>query len=225
MRVLLIEDEPKVANFIGKGLAENDYTVDICRDGYTGRKKAAEDEYDIIILDIMLPLVNGLDVCRQLRKQSVGVPIFLLSAMGSVDDKVAGLEAGADDYLSKPFHFRELLARVRALTRRQKPGIEAAEIISFGDLHLDTSRKMATRAGKEIILTAKEYALLALLISSPNKVLSKTYIADRIWGIDFDQGTNVVEVYINYLRNKVEKGFAGKLIHTMIGMGYILKEE
>jgi two-component system, OmpR family, copper resistance phosphate regulon response regulator CusR len=185
---------------------------------------AIQEDYDVIILDIMLPSINGLEVCEQLRKEQVRVPIIMLSALGTVDDKVEGLQRGADDYMVKPFHFKELLSRIHALTRRNNKNIYTTSSLSFADLHLDRERKIAIRGKKEIILTAKEYGLLELFIVNSNRVLSRSFIAEKVWGNDFDASSNVIDVLINYLRNKIDKGFPNKLIHTVVGMGYSMKE-
>lgn len=224
MNILLVEDEPKVADFIRKGLKEQSYNVDMAYDGLFGEKLALENEYDLAILDVILPGNNGLELCRRIRHFKPEMPILMLTAMGATKDKVAGFESGADDYLVKPFHFEELLARVKALARRKlltPPGI----VYRIADLEVDAYRKTARRAGKEIFLTAKEFSLLELLIVNKNRVLSRTFIAETVWGINYDRGTNLIDVYINYLRSKIDKGFGGTLIHTVIGMGYVLKEE
>lgn len=224
MNILLVEDEPKVADFIRKGLKEQLYNVEVAYDGHFGEKLALENEYDLVILDLILPGINGVELCRRIRRYKADLPILMLTALGSTKDKVAGLEAGADDYLVKPFHFEELLARVKALSRRRLlvfPGI----VHKIADLEVDGYKRIARRGGKEILLTAKEFSLLELLIVNKNRVLSRTYIAETVWGINYDRGTNLIDVYINYLRAKIDKGFSPSLIHTVIGMGYVLKEE
>ncbi|GGA88171.1 response regulator [Puia dinghuensis] len=224
MNILLVEDEPKVADFIRKGLKEQSYNVDMAYDGLFGEKLALENEYDLAILDVILPGINGLELCKRIRHFKPDMPILMLTALGATKDKVTGFESGADDYLVKPFHFEELLARVKALGRRKllsPPGI----IYRIADLEVDAYKKTARRAGKEIFLTAKEFSLLELLIVNKNRVLSRTFIAETVWGINYDRGTNLIDVYINYLRSKIDKGFTSALIHTVIGMGYVLKEE
>jgi two-component system copper resistance phosphate regulon response regulator CusR len=224
MNVLLIEDESKVANFIEKGLSENGYHVTISYDGKTGKRMAGQEDFDIIILDVMLPYINGFDLCKQLRSEKINVPILILSALGTIDDKIEGFEHGADDYLVKPFHFKELLLRLQALSRRNNANVfEEAPLIS-GDIYLDRERKIAKRGDKEIILTAKEYALLELFMQNKNKVLSRSFIAERVWGNAFDVSSNLIDVYINYLRNKIDKGFDHKTVHTVVGMGYTFKQ-
>jgi two-component system copper resistance phosphate regulon response regulator CusR len=176
-------------------------------------------------LDVMLPLISGIDLCKQIRQKQAQLPILMLSALGTIDDKVNGLHAGADDYLIKPFHFNELLARIEALLRRRNLHETTSHMLTFSDLKLDTWDKTAERAGKKITLTAKEYVLLELFMKNPNKLLSREYITEKVWGLHFDTGTNMVDVYVNYLRNKIQKGFDTKLINTVIGMGYILREQ
>lgn len=224
MNVLLIEDEAKVADFLKKGLTENGYHVTVSYDGDTGKRMAMQEDHDVIILDVMLPGVNGFELCKQIRSEKITVPVLMLSALGSIDDKVEGFEKGADDYLVKPFHFKELLLRLQALTRRNNLDVSAEAPLTFGDIYLDREKKTAKRNNREIILTAKEYSLLQLFILNSNKVLSRSFIAERIWGNDFDVSSNVIDVYINYLRNKIDKGFENKMIHTVVGMGYTMKE-
>ncbi len=224
MQLLLVEDEPKIAAFIQKGLNEIGYELTIAYDGQLGLNMALQGDYDIIILDVMLPVINGLEICKNIREQGINTPILMLTALGTLDDKVHGLQMGADDYLVKPFHFKELTARIQALTRRQYYQIPNNNILKIADLILDRNRKSAQRDNKEIILTAKEYALLEMFLQNSNRVLSRSNIAEHVWGYDFDPNSNVIDVYINYLRNKIEKGFASKLIHTIVGMGYIMKE-
>ncbi|MBN9380096.1 MAG: response regulator transcription factor [Chitinophagaceae bacterium] len=224
MNILLVEDEPKVADFIRKGLKEQLYNVELVYDGLFGEKLALENEYDLVILDLILPGINGLELCRRIRKFKTDLPILMLTALGSTKDKVAGLESGADDYLVKPFHFEELLARVKALTRRRML-VSPGAVYKIADLEVDSYKKTVRRAGKEISLTAKEFSLLELLIVNKNRVLSRTHIAETVWGINYDRGTNLIDVYINYLRSKIDKGFGSALIHTVIGMGYVIKEE
>lgn len=223
--ICLVEDEQKVAAFIGKGLEEQGYKLSIANDGITAKSLLQKHDFDLLILDVMLPDINGIELCRQIRFTDTKTPILMLTALDQIQNKVSGLKAGADDYLVKPFHFIELLARVEALLRRQKVVETVDHILVFDDLKLDTWSNIAERAGQQIALTAKEYTLLELFMSHPNKVLSREYIAEQVWKIDFDTGTNFIDVYVNYLRKKIEKGFKNKLIHTVIGMGYILKSD
>lgn len=226
MNILIIEDELKVASFIKKGLEEALHQVELATDGQQGLQAALSKDYDCIILDLLLPVLNGREVCRMLRQNKVTTPILMLTALQTTDDIVSGLEQGADDYLTKPFHFRELLARIQALARRAGQTVVTSELLQFQDLTLNTASRTAMRKGQSISLTAREYALLELFMRNPNRVLSRAAITDAVWGIDHQSNANVVEVYVNYLRNKIEKPFDGsRLIHTMTGMGYVLKED
>jgi two-component system copper resistance phosphate regulon response regulator CusR len=224
-QVCLVEDEQKVAAFICKGLEEHGYKVKTAKNGGEAKTLIATEDFDLLILDIMLPDINGIELCRQIRITNTQTPILILSALEQVQNKVAGLKAGADDYLIKPFHFSELLARIEALLRRQKIVVKEDHTLVFDDLKLDTWSNVAERAGNQITLTAKEFTLLELFMRNPNKILSREFIAEQVWGIDFDTGTNFIDVYVNYLRKKIEKGFAKKLIHTVIGMGYTLRND
>jgi two-component system copper resistance phosphate regulon response regulator CusR len=223
-RICLVEDEDKVSSFIRKGLNEHNYEVDIAPNAEDALDLIQRADYNLVILDVMLPGMSGIEMLRELRKQHPQLPVLMLSALGTIDDKVNGLQSGSDDYLVKPFHFNELLARIEALLRRKKLADGDDHILSFGGLKLNTWDKTAEREGKQITLTAKEYSLLELFIKNHNKLLSREFIMERVWGINFDTGTNMVDVYVNYLRNKIQKGFDKKLIHTVIGMGYILKD-
>jgi two-component system, OmpR family, copper resistance phosphate regulon response regulator CusR len=223
VRILLIEDETKTLQSLQQGLEENEWTVDSASDGLSGLKLAQQHEYDVIVSDITMPGMSGLELCRQLRAEGLVTPVLLLTALSQTEDKITGFDAGADDYLAKPFEFRELLARIKALTRRQTATFKAENILRFKDLELDLDAKTVQRSGKEILLTPRELALLEYFLRNPGKVLSKTEIAEKVWDLDFDTGTNVIEVYVNYLRNKMDKGFEQKLIHTQFGQGYILK--
>jgi len=223
MRVLLVEDEPKVAAFIKKGLEEQAYEVDQAYDGFFGKKLALNNDYDIIILDVILPQKSGLEVCKEIRKVKPGVAILMLTALGSTDDKILGLDSGADDYLVKPFVFQELMARIRALTRRAYES-PAGDILRIADLELNLSKKTVTRSGMPINLTAREFALLHYLMRNKERVVSRVDIIEQVWETSFDTGSNVIDVYINFLRKKIDKDFSPKLIHTLVGMGYVLKE-
>jgi len=225
MKVLVIEDEPKVASFIQKGLEEQTYEVEVAYDGYIGQKMALSNPYDIIILDINLPQMNGIELCRNLRRCNLRTPILMLTAFGTTDDKVTGFDAGADDYMVKPFEFRELVARLKALHKRSTEASVSANILRIADLELNTDNKSVKRAGKKIDLTAKEFGLLEYFIRNRGKVVSRVDIAEKVWEITFDTGTNVIDVYVNFLRKKIDKDFDKKLIHTVVGMGYILREE
>lgn len=223
VRILLIEDEVKTIHSLRQGLEEYSWIVDIATNGNEGLRLALENQYDVVVSDIIMPGVNGLDICRQLREKGIKTPVLLLSALGHTDDKVTGLEAGADDYLSKPFEFREFLARVKALARRPASPLRPENILKFADLEQNLDAKTVRRGGKDILLTPREFDLLEFFLRNPGRVLSKTEIAEKVWDLDFDTGTNVIEVYVNYLRNKVDKGFDLKLIHTQFGQGYVLK--
>ncbi|KAA9349143.1 response regulator [Larkinella humicola] len=225
MKILVVEDEPKLASFVKKGLEEQSFEVDVAFDGQIGRTMALSNSYDVIVLDVNVPKMNGYDLAKSLRSENIKTPILMLTAMGSLDNKVAGFEAGADDYLVKPFEFRELLARLRALSKRTIDTSQQSNLLKVADLELDLNEKIARRGGKRIELTAKEFALLEYLMRNRSRVVSRIDIAEKVWDIHFDTGTNVIDVYVNFLRKKVDKDFPVKLIHTVIGMGYMLKEE
>jgi len=220
VKVLVVEDEKKVARFIKRGLEQEGYAVDIAQDGAEGEQYIGIDNYDIIVLDIMLPKKSGLDVLKDLKQRNVKSRVLLLTARDSVEDRVTGLNLGADDYLTKPFAFEELLARIRALTRRDAYG---PALLKFADLSLDPITRKAKRGDIEVELTLKEYALLEYLLRNPNRVLSRTLIAEHVWSQSFDTETNVVDVYINHLRNKLDTDPSKRLIHTVRGVGYVLK--
>lgn len=222
MKILLIEDEPSIAAFIVEGFTENGDEIVHVGNGKLGLQVALKDSFDVIILDIILPEMDGRKVCKQLRMQKNTTPILMLSALGSTDDVVLGLDIGADDYLTKPFKFAELSARVKALLRR-KQGITYA-ILKFADVEMNLEAKTVHRAGIAIKLTAKEFKLLEYFLRNPGKVISRLTLLEKVWDLDFDTGTNVVDVYIKYLRNKIDKDQDVKLIHTLIGMGYVLKD-
>ena len=226
-KILLIEDDPQVCSFINKGLTEQGFQMSVAMDGETGLQMLERSAFDLVILDIMLPAMNGLALCRHIRSANIEVRILMLTALGSTENVVMGLEAGADDYLAKPFKFIELVARIKTLLRRTE--YKAAEpkeedLYRFADLEVNDVTKTVRRAGVEISLTSTEYRLLLILIKNPLRVLSRTALLDEVWGINFDIGTNVVDVYVSYLRKKIEKDGMAKLIHTVTGMGYVLKE-
>lgn len=224
-KILVIEDQSKLASLIQRGLEADGYHVTIAPDGETGLDMIYNDAYNLIVLDLMLPGISGLEVCQLLRKENNSVPILMLTALGTTNNVVEGLDSGADDYMVKPFKFEELKARIRTLVRRTKPEIQqTSSTLRIMDLVLDLDKRTASRAGKEISLTATEYRLLEFLMKNKNKVLTRIEILEHVWDINFNMGTNVVDVYVNYLRKKVDKSFDVKLIHTMIGMGYVLKE-
>lgn len=227
--ILLIEDETTVISFIKKGLTEEGYEVSVALDGNVGTQMALTYSYDLIIIDIMLPGKNGLDVCKEIRMHHKKVPILFLTALGTTENIVLGLETGADDYLVKPFKFIELLARMKSLLRRTEPAQQAepepATLYRMANVEMDDYTKTVKRNGVPISLTSTEYRLLLMFLKNPRKVLSRIEILDHVWGVNFDMGTNVVDVYVNYLRKKLEANGQTRLIHTMIGMGYVLKEE
>jgi len=223
MRILVVEDEKKVSSFIKRGLEEEKYTVDTAGDGEEGLKLALGKPYDLIILDWMLPRKDGLAVVREMREQKTMTPVLMLTAKDSLEDIIAGLDSGSDDYLTKPFAFAELLARVRALLRRSE--MDKGAELRFGDLRLDPVSHKVWRKEKEIDLTAKEYGLLEYFMRNANQVLTRTMIADHVWDYTFDTFTNIIDVYVNYLRKKIDRDADKKLIHTVRGVGYIFKEE
>lgn len=225
MKLLVVEDEPKTLQAIRQGLEESQFDVDIAYDGLIAKRLALKNSYAAIITDLILPGLNGYELCRQLRAEGVATPILMLTALGETDDKVAGFDAGADQYLTKPFQFTELLARVRSMTRRSSPVAMTAQMLRYADLEMNLDTKTVNRAGQSIELTAREFALLEFFMRNQGRVLSKPLIAEHVWSLNFDTGTNVVEVYVNYLRKKLDKDFPKKLIHTQFGMGYIFKEE
>lgn len=222
MRLLLVEDDTRMANFIAKGLRESSYAVDVASDGEAGVYQAELNEYDAIILDVMLPQKNGIEVCRYLRTNGKTVPILMLTARDAVEDRITGLDCGADDYLTKPFAFGELLARIRALLRRS--GEIREERIKIVDLEIDTSARRAWRAEREIELTAKEYALLEYLARQKGRIIGRAEIAEHVWDENFDAFSNLIDVYIKRLRSKMDEGFDRQLIHTKRGAGYILDD-
>jgi DNA-binding response OmpR family regulator len=224
MRVLVVEDEARIAGFIKKGLEEESYAVDVVGDGPAALDWVAGTCYDLILLDVMLPGLNGFEVCRLLRDRGVTTPVLMLTARDEVDDRVTGLDAGADDYLPKPFAFKELLARMRALTRRGASTATPETVLTLADLKLDTVTHIAHRSGREIELTAKEYALLEYFMRHPRRPLSRTMIRESIWGYDYYGASNVVDVYVRHLRQKLEAKGDPPLIHTVRGVGYRLDE-
>jgi heavy metal response regulator len=222
MRILLVEDEKKVASFIKKGLEEEFYSVDVAFDGKEGLHLAVTEDYDLIILDIMLPFKDGFTVLKEIRNEKISIPVLFLTAKDTLSDKVQGLDSGADDYLPKPFAFEELLARVRALLRRSTA--EKNIVLKVLDLALDTQTHSVTRNNTEIQLTPKEYSILEYLLRNKNRVISRTMLSEHVYDYHFDSDTNVIDVYINKLRNKVDKGFELPVIHTIRGVGYMIKE-
>jgi two-component system, OmpR family, copper resistance phosphate regulon response regulator CusR len=224
MKILIVEDEPKVASFLKKGLEENNYIAEIAYDGLSAEKMANRNMYDLFILDIIIPGINGLELCKKLKKINSALPVLMLTALGTTDDKVIGFDAGANDYLVKPFEFRELLARVKALLRKPDQSDEKINILVVGDVELDLEKKVVRRGNTYIDLTAKEFSLLEYFMRNAGRVLSRIDIAEKVWDIKFDFGTNVVDVYVNFLRKKIDKGHDKKMIHTRVGFGYVFGE-
>ena len=222
MKILVVEDEERLASFIRKGIAAEGYEVDVAHDGRSGLSLFRREIYDIIILDVNLPHMNGFDLCRLIRSENEAVPVLMLTALDSLADKSDGFNAGADDYLAKPFEFQELLLRLRALTRRI--GSKPKQVLQLADLQLNLDSKTVTRAGKRIDLTTREYALIEYMMLNKGKVISRVDIGERVWSLNFDNNSNVIDVYISYLRKKIDKGFSPKLLHTIVGMGYVLRE-
>jgi len=224
MKILLVEDDPKISSFVRIGLESNDCIVDTAYESTIGEKLALSRKYDVIILDVVIPGISGFELCKKIRNNSIRTPVIMLTSLDSVEDKITGFDCGADDYLIKPFSFRELLARIKALNRRNRetivnPGLKVL------DLEIDTITKKIRRNDKEINLTPTEYKILELLLSNKGKVFDRILIAEKIWGFSFNSGTNVIDVHINSLRKKIDKDFSQKLIHTKKGFGYMLSEE
>jgi two-component system copper resistance phosphate regulon response regulator CusR len=223
LRILVVEDEKKVASFIKKGLEEQSYAVDVAYDGQHGEELATQNDYDVIILDILLPNQDGVATCKRIRDKKIDTPILMLTAIGDTDAKVRGLDSGADDYMTKPFHFEELLARVRALLRRKSQ--DKSSVLQVDGLILDPVSRKVERDGKQIRLTTKEFALLEYFMRNKGKTLSRAHIAQHVWNVSFDMESNVIDVYIKLLRQKIDRDFKKPLIHTVVGAGYVLKDE
>lgn len=224
VNILIIEDEVRLAEVLSKQLNDAGYTTQVANDGYNGKKLASQNNYNLIILDINLPLINGYDLCIEIRKINSAVPIIMLTALGAPDQKVAGFDVGADDYITKPYNIRELLARINVFLKRSEIH-HKSEVLRVADLEINTETKTVIRAGEKIELTAKEYALLEFFVRNKGKILSRDVIINQVWGIDFDPGTNIIDVYVNYLRKKIDKGFDVKLIHTRLGFGFYCDEK
>jgi two-component system copper resistance phosphate regulon response regulator CusR len=224
MNILIIEDDTRIADLIQRGLKEQGFVTTLAFDGLSGKKLALQNNYDLIITDIILPKMDGLDVCKEIRQTKPDMPIIMLTALGTTDDKVEGFDAGADDYLVKPFEMRELLVRIRALLKRNTRTVQPTGfVLRYADLEMNLHTKTVKRDGKELNLTPKEFKLLEYMLQHPERILSRVEIAEKVWDTHFDTGTNFIDVYINYLRKKVDKEFEPKLIHTKSGMGFILK--
>jgi two-component system, OmpR family, copper resistance phosphate regulon response regulator CusR len=224
MKILLVEDDTKISGFVKLGLEDAEYEVAVAYDSMMAEKLVFNKEYDIIILDVIIPGINGYELCKKIRTANIKTPILMLTSLDSVEDKITGFDFGADDYLVKPFNFKELLARLKALKRRHTQEVNVAPVQKIADLELDTITKKVKRGNKEIKLTAKEFAILELFINNKGKVMDRMEIAEKIWGFSFT-GTNLIDVYINSLRNKIDKNYSPKLIHTLIRYGYVLREE
>lgn len=227
MNILIIEDDQRVAELIQRGLEEQGFDATLAYDGLSGKKLALQEHYDLVITDVILPKIDGLDLCQLLKESKPDLPIIMLTALGTTDDKVEGFDAGADDYLVKPFEMRELLARIRVLLKRngKSQQNQNGNILKYGELEMNLHTKIVKRSGKEINLTPKEFNLLEYMLQNPERVLSRAEIAEKVWDTHFDTGTNFIDVYINYLRKKIDRDFDNKLIHTKSGMGFILKIE
>lgn len=225
LHILIAEDEVSVADFIKAGLEVKGYKVEAVHDGEAALKRAKAGFFDVIILDVNLPLINGFEVCSHLRASYVNTPVLMLTALGTIRNKISGFEAGADDYLVKPFEFEELIIRIKALVKRTRDASLSQNVLQVEDLVMDVNLKSVKRAGKEIELTQKEFLLLEYMLRNKGRVLSRSEIAEKIWDINFDSGTNVIDLYVFYLRKKIDKNFQVKLIHTQVGMGYVLKEK
>jgi two-component system copper resistance phosphate regulon response regulator CusR len=222
--ILVIEDDRRVASFIRKGLEEDGFQVDVAYDGLIGKRMALSASYELIILDINLPQMNGYEVCKEIRNHNASIPVIMLTAMGTMEDKLAGFDSGSDDYIVKPFEFKELLARVRVFLKRTGSSVSSNNILKLANLEMNLDSKTVTRSGEAIDLTAKEFQLLEFLLRNKNKVVSRAEIAEKVWEITFDSGTNIIDVYVSFLRNKIDKNYSPKLIHTLVGMGYVIKE-
>ena len=226
VKILLIEDEKKIADTLSKGLKELDFEVDTAYDGSIGYRLFNSGKYNLVITDINLPGMNGYEVCRKIRIKNQNVPIIILSALGTTDDKMEGFEAGVDDYLVKPFEFKELLVRIRAILKRSMlQQFPVGNLLKFADVEMNVDSMEVTRSGIAIPLTTKEFQLLEYFMRNRNRVVSRAEISERVWNLDFDTKTNVIDVYVNFLRKKIDRNFESKLIHTQVGMGYIMKEK
>jgi len=224
MKILLVEDEPKLASFIKKGFEEECYELTIAYDGQIGKQMILNNYYDIAILDVNLPGINGFELCKIIREENNKLPVIFLTALDSLNNKVEGFESGADDYLVKPFEFKELLLRVRSIVGRYTQSLKTHKVLRVGDLELNLESKQVSRSGKRIDLSNKEYSLLEYMIINKEKIISRVDISERVWDLNFDTNTNVIDVYINYLRKKIDKDYPVKLIHTVVGMGYVLRD-
>jgi two-component system copper resistance phosphate regulon response regulator CusR len=224
IKILIVEDEHRLAEILKKQLEDSGFNIEIANDGYIGKQLVEKNSYNLIILDINLPLINGYDLCKDIRKTNSNIPIIMLTALGTLDNKVIGFDAGADDYVTKPFDFRELLARINVFLRRSDSTV-ISEKLKIADLEIDTTTKTVTRANIKVELTAKEYFLLETFLRNKEKLLTREFIIEQVWGIDFDPSTNIIDVYVNYLRKKIDRDFEPKLIHTKFGFGFYCSEK
>jgi len=224
-QLLIVEDEQRLAEILQKQLEEAGFKVDVANDGYVGKRMIEQQNYDLIVLDINLPLMNGYELCKEIRKTNSKIPIIMLTALGTPDNKLIGFEAGADDYVLKPFDFRELLARINGFLKRSNPNISQAKILKIADFEMNLETKTANRGNKRIDLTLKEFSLMETFLKNKGKILSREYIIEKVWDLDFETGTNIIDVYVNYLRKKIDRDFDPKLIHTKYGFGFYCSEE
>jgi two-component system, OmpR family, copper resistance phosphate regulon response regulator CusR len=225
VNILIVEDEQRLADILKRQLEESGFLTEIAYDGYIGKQLVEKNKYNLIILDINLPLINGYDLCKEIRKTNSNIPIIMLTAFGSPDNKITGFDVGADDYIVKPFDYRELLARINVFLRRSDSNLNSGEKIGIADLEMDLNTKTVTRSNKKIELTAKESLLLETFLKNKDKLLSREFIIEQVWDIDFDPNTNIIDVYVNYLRKKIDKDFKPKLIHTKFGFGFYCSEK
>lgn len=223
--ILIVEDELRLAEVIQKQLQESGFKADVANDGYVGKRMVESFNYDLIVLDISLPLMNGYELCKEIRKKNSKIPIIMLTALGTPDNKLIGFEAGADDYVLKPFDFRELLARINVFLKRKDIVLAESRKLSIADFEMDLDTKTASRAGKKIDLTSKEFALMETFLVNKDKLLSREFIIEKVWDLDFETGTNIIDVYVNYLRKKIDKDFETKIIHTKFGFGFYCSEK
>lgn len=223
--ILIVEDELRLAEVIQKQLQESGFKADVASDGYVGKRMVESFNYDLIVLDISLPLMNGYELCKEIRKKNSKIPIIMLTALGTPDNKLIGFEAGADDYVLKPFDFRELLARINVFLKRKDIAMPESRKLSIADFEMDLDTKTASRAGKKIDLTSKEFALMETFLVNKDKLLSREFIIEKVWDLDFETGTNIIDVYVNYLRKKIDKDFETKIIHTKFGFGFYCSEK
>lgn len=223
--ILIVEDELRLAEIIQKQLQESGFKADVANDGYVGKRMIENSEYDLVVLDINLPLMNGYELCKEIRKRNNKIPIIMLTALGTSENKLIGFEAGADDYVLKPFDFRELLARINVFLKRKNIVIPESRKLRIADFEMNLDLKTASRAGKKIDLTSKEFALMETFLLNKDKLLSREFIIEKVWDLDFETGTNIIDVYVNYLRKKIDKNFEPKIIHTKFGFGFYCSEK